>query len=138
MRIRFPFFFTRMNIGWDFLLLVFFLGYDRLTKPLSLAIWVLVVLISVLIHELGHAVIFRVFGYKSLIRLYYFGGLTIPNIEKNLRRAIRDLLIKLDNEKVGIGVIRKKIKRHYSVVVKLRKGLMTLDTLNELKVILSW
>ena len=34
--------------------------------------------LSILIHELGHAVAFRYFGIQSEIVLYHFGGLAIP------------------------------------------------------------
>jgi stage IV sporulation protein FB len=45
---------------------------------LLLPIWVLVVFVSILIHELGHAFAFRRYGQRSQILLYFGGGLTIP------------------------------------------------------------
>jgi stage IV sporulation protein FB len=39
------------------------------------AIWCGAVLVSILVHELGHAIAFRRFGYESRITLYGFGGL---------------------------------------------------------------
>lgn len=42
-----------------------------------LIIWVLVVLVSILIHELGHAFAFRYFGMASHIVLYHFGGIAV-------------------------------------------------------------
>jgi Zn-dependent protease len=47
---------------------------DLLTIPL----WIIVVFVSVLIHELGHALAFRRYGIRSQIVLYAMGGLTIP------------------------------------------------------------
>lgn len=41
--------------------------------------WVLVAFVSVLVHELGHAVAMRAFGGNASIRLYGFGGLTFPD-----------------------------------------------------------
>ena len=38
----------------------------------------LCLLVSILIHELGHALAFRQFGIQSSIVLYHFGGLAIP------------------------------------------------------------
>jgi len=38
--------------------------------------WVLVVLVSVLLHELGHAMTMMAFGYAPRIELYMMGGLT--------------------------------------------------------------
>lgn len=43
-----------------------------------LAAWVVVVFISILVHELGHAFAFRRFGSGSHIVLYSFGGLAVP------------------------------------------------------------
>lgn len=47
---------------------------DLLTIP----IWILVVFVSVLVHELGHALAFRFYGIRSQIVLHAMGGLTIP------------------------------------------------------------
>jgi membrane-associated protease RseP (regulator of RpoE activity) len=45
---------------------------------LLLPIWVLVVFVSILVHELGHAFAFRRYGQRSRVLLYFAGGLTIP------------------------------------------------------------
>ena len=45
---------------------------------LQIPIWIFVVFISVLIHELGHAMAFRFYGVHSQIVLHAMGGLTIP------------------------------------------------------------
>jgi Zn-dependent protease len=45
---------------------------------LQIPIWVIVVFISILIHELGHALAFRSYGQHSQIVLHFAGGLTIP------------------------------------------------------------
>jgi Zn-dependent protease len=44
-----------------------------------LAIWIVVVFLSILVHELGHAVAFRRFGSDSRIVLWMFGGLAVPD-----------------------------------------------------------
>ncbi|MCE9567836.1 MAG: site-2 protease family protein [Planctomycetes bacterium] len=46
---------------------------------LYLVIWVGVVLVSITVHELGHAVAFRRFGSDSHIVLWMFGGLAVPS-----------------------------------------------------------
>lgn len=46
--------------------------------PQFLLIWMLVVLISIIVHELGHAVAFQRFGSDAHIVLWIFGGLAIP------------------------------------------------------------
>jgi membrane-associated protease RseP (regulator of RpoE activity) len=45
---------------------------------LQISLWVLVVFVSILIHELGHALVFRFYGLSSQILLHFAGGLTIP------------------------------------------------------------
>ena len=45
---------------------------------LLLPVWVLVIFVSILIHELGHAIAFRQLGQDSRIVLHFGGGLTIP------------------------------------------------------------
>ncbi|HEY1191690.1 MAG TPA: site-2 protease family protein [Gemmata sp.] len=40
--------------------------------------WVVAVFVSILIHELGHALAFRRFGVDSEVVLYAFGGLAVP------------------------------------------------------------
>ncbi len=42
--------------------------------------WILVVFVSVLVHELGHAVLGRLFGGRPEIRLEAFGGVTFPHL----------------------------------------------------------
>lgn len=44
-----------------------------------LAAWVVLVFFSVLIHELGHAVVSLAFGYRPAIQLVWMGGFTRPN-----------------------------------------------------------
>lgn len=44
-----------------------------------LALWIGVVLVSLLVHELGHALAFRNFGQPAHVVLYHFGGLAIPD-----------------------------------------------------------
>ncbi|MDZ4847886.1 MAG: site-2 protease family protein [Pirellulaceae bacterium] len=47
--------------------------------PVLLAIWVAVSFVSILIHELGHALAMRWFGTSAHIVLYHFGGLAVPD-----------------------------------------------------------
>lgn len=45
---------------------------------LLLLVWMGVTFVSILVHELGHALAFRYFGIESEIVLYQMGGLAIP------------------------------------------------------------
>jgi stage IV sporulation protein FB len=40
--------------------------------------WVVIVFVSVLVHELGHALVYRLLGQRSAIVLHGFGGFTVP------------------------------------------------------------
>ena len=60
----------------SFLVLSLFLGAGRGLNPLLLLEWSVVVFISVLLHELGHALVARRFGLSPKITLYSMGGLT--------------------------------------------------------------
>lgn len=55
------------------------LGASALDRGIIfMLIWIAVVFVSILVHELGHAVAFRAFGTGSHIVLYVFGGLAVP------------------------------------------------------------
>ena len=45
---------------------------------IEIPIWIFVVFVSILIHELGHALAFRRYGVGSQVVLHFMGGLTIP------------------------------------------------------------
>lgn len=48
-------------------------------QGMLLLIWVAAVFVSILIHELGHALAFRRYGIHSYMVLYHFGGLAVPD-----------------------------------------------------------
>jgi len=60
-----------------FWVIAFLFGFST-NNILYTLIWVVVVFISILIHELGHAFAFRRYGLRSSIVLHFAGGLTIP------------------------------------------------------------
>ena len=47
-------------------------------------VWVVLVFVSVLFHELGHALAFRAFGYASTVQLVLLGGVTTPTTDRPL------------------------------------------------------
>jgi Zn-dependent protease len=61
-------------------------GSDNGTDPIVLVSWVVAVLLCILLHELGHAVVMRHFGYDASIVLYSFGGLAIPRGRRSYGR----------------------------------------------------
>jgi Zn-dependent protease len=53
-------------------------GGDQRMLLQMLVIWIGVVFVSILVHEMGHALAYRAFGQGAHIVLYHFGGLAIP------------------------------------------------------------
>lgn len=65
---------------WFWLVAVFLvLGGGRKVEPLEAIVWVAVMFISILIHELGHTFTQRHFGGRPRIVLYGLGGLAIAD-----------------------------------------------------------
>ena len=66
-----------------FFMLAVFLGIRREALVL-IALWVAVVFVSVLVHELGHAFVGQRLGLSPAIRLYGMGGLTHWRVQRRL------------------------------------------------------
>jgi stage IV sporulation protein FB len=62
---------------WGVTLMMALSGGEKGSDPKDVLIWVAVVFVSILIHELGHAVLQRRFGGRPRIVLYGFGGLAV-------------------------------------------------------------
>lgn len=75
---RFRLFGIPVEIQLGFWLIAGFLGRQNLQGPYPFLIveWVAVVLVSILVHELGHAFAMGRFGLPSAITLYAMGGIT--------------------------------------------------------------
>src|SRR5262245_8750995 len=52
----------------------------------QLLVWVVVVFVSILIHEMGHALTMRYYGQPAEVILYIGGGLAVPQSETFGRR----------------------------------------------------
>lgn len=80
--LHFPIFGIPTRIHPGFWLVSFLLGFsvtDQGTKPLPLLIYIAVIFVSILVHELGHALVMRRFGFSPRIVLYHLGGLAITD-----------------------------------------------------------
>ncbi|MEM8665971.1 MAG: site-2 protease family protein [Planctomycetota bacterium] len=96
-RVAWSFWLAALLIGWQIVLGVEgILGDDGLPMPALFAIWSGCVFLSILIHELGHALAFRQFGVQSSVVLYYLGGLAIPTSSYSPDRGFGNLSPKQD------------------------------------------
>lgn len=84
-------------IGWDTL---YTLGREGGPKPIFLLLWLAIVFVSILVHELGHAFMARAFGYRSEVILVFFGGLAIYPRERSESYS-REILITLAGPGAG-------------------------------------
>jgi Zn-dependent protease len=75
--LRFRLFGFPVRIHPFFWLVTLLLGASGDPQPVELVVWVVVVLASILVHELGHAFLQRRFGGRPRIVLYGMGGLAI-------------------------------------------------------------
>lgn len=85
-----------VRVSWTFWLAGLIFGYDAaqqidwlFVESSSgllpwLLVWVGVVFISILVHELGHALAFRACGVESSVVLYHFGGMAMPQRSRRL------------------------------------------------------
>ena len=65
-----------VKVHFSFFLIALLLGFS-LGNVILLAMWVVIVFVSVLLHELGHAIAAEYYGRAPHIELYSMGGLTI-------------------------------------------------------------
>lgn len=83
-RVAWGFWVAAVVLGWEFAqMLDFILMRGNVGSPGPaglLIVWVAAMFISILVHELGHALAMRFYGGDARIVLYHFGGLAIPNI----------------------------------------------------------
>ena len=61
-----------------FWLVSFIMGFSP-GEPKLVILWMIAVFISILIHEMGHALVIRWFGWSPSVVLYSLGGLAIHN-----------------------------------------------------------
>ncbi len=65
-------------------------------------IWMLCLFVSILIHELGHALVSEAFGWPSEILLYHFGGLAFSQ-RYHGNRPWKSILVSLAGPFAGFG-----------------------------------
>ncbi len=86
-----------------FFFIVALLGLTARPEPAFVAAWVAVVLVSILLHEMGHALTFRAFGYRPQIVLHGMGGATSTRSPEPIPPG-RSLLITLAGPGSGLAL----------------------------------
>ena len=75
---HFHFFGIPVRVQPWFWIILFMMGATGETAPAL--IWVGVCFVSILLHEVGHVLAFRLFGERAEVLLYSFGGLSLIHI----------------------------------------------------------
>jgi len=88
-----------IQVHWSFFLVAALLGFNNDLRVLL--VWVGVVFVSVLLHEMGHALVARRFGMHPEISFYGMGGLTSWRPGRGLTRG-ESILVSLAGPGVGL------------------------------------
>lgn len=72
-------------------------------NPGMVIAWILLVLVSITVHELGHAFAFQAYGIPSQIQLYHMGGLTMPLAPARLTR-LRSIVVSVAGPAAGLAL----------------------------------
>jgi Zn-dependent protease len=85
-RAHFRLFGIPVRVDPVFLLIAAMLGYQLIDESLSLVfVWIGVTFVSILVHELGHALLLKAYGQPSSIVLHGMGGVTVS--QRHLPKA---------------------------------------------------
>ncbi|MCX7403256.1 MAG: site-2 protease family protein [Planctomycetia bacterium] len=81
-------------------------GGDQREIVRYLLVWVGVVFVSLLVHEMGHALAYRACGQSAHIVLYHFGGLAIPETwgGRGVRKPFGRLLVSAAGPLAQLGL----------------------------------
>jgi Zn-dependent protease len=90
-----------VRVDLTFFVVVALLGWGGAGADAALVVWIVVAFVSILWHELGHAVMFRTFGVRSEIVLHGMGGHTVPVEGSSLTRG-RSILVSLAGPGAGL------------------------------------
>ena len=92
-----------VKVEGSFFFLAFILAAGRASEPVLLVEWLLVVFISILLHEFGHAFAGRAFGLQPKITLYSMGGLTSWRVPSPLA-PLKNFVISLAGPATGFVI----------------------------------
>ena len=91
-----------VEIHPSFFILAGLLGF-RLGDLRLILLWVVIVLVSILVHELGHAMVGRSYGLQPQIRLYSMGGVTSWSSGRRLTPR-QSILVSLAGPAAGLAL----------------------------------
>jgi len=100
--LRFTLFGIPVQVDVMFLIVAAVLGWSA-GDPAGIVMWIAVVFVSVLAHELGHAFMGRSFGLSPAIRLYGMGGMT-HWLNSRPTGPSQDILITLAGPCTGLAI----------------------------------
>ena len=100
--LRFSLFGIPIRVHPLFWVMAAFMGWYPNDPKITL-IWIACVFISILVHELGHAVMAKYFGWPPEIVLYHFGGLAIYQPYSGLTTQ-RSIIISAAGPMAGFGL----------------------------------
>lgn len=93
-----------VRVHWSFFLIAVLMGFQYIqVSPVLLISWVVIVFVSVLIHELGHAVVAESYGMFPSILLHSMGGITRNSRSKALSYP-QEILLSLAGPFAGFAV----------------------------------
>lgn len=91
-----------VRVRLSFLLIATFLGFFGVRDPVFVSAWIVIVFVSILIHELGHALTARSYGAEVAIELNGIGGLTRWSIPSASLGPGRRALVAAAGSAVGV------------------------------------
>ncbi|MCP5491612.1 MAG: site-2 protease family protein [Chlamydiales bacterium] len=91
-----------VTIHFAFWITAGIIGFINSASITGTLIWIGIILVSVLVHEFGHAITAKAFGQKPRIELVAFGGFTYPE-GKQLKRW-QEFIVVLNGPIFGFGL----------------------------------
>lgn len=92
----FPLFGIQIRVHPAFWLMTIIFGWSAMRVPVIgkylLLAWMVCVFISILVHEMGHALTMKAFGYRPAVALYWMGGVAMYQPDYRDTRTKRMLI----------------------------------------------
>lgn len=93
-----------VTIRFPFWVVAFVIGYINTMDVMGALMWLFIIMLSVLVHEFGHALTAKYFGQKSSIELIAFGGVTIRKGGRKRLDLWKEFLVVLNGPLFGFAL----------------------------------